>query len=60
MSVLRQIAITLIVIAIIMTSVGGLTDFLQNDYRITKRHAWNDGIFLVMLAIALILLDIRL
>jgi hypothetical protein len=40
-----------------MTGVGGLTDFLQNDYRLTRNHAWNDGIFLVMFAIALLLLD---
>lgn len=59
MSALRQIAVVILIIAVLMTSVGGLTDFLQNDYRITKRHAWNDGIFLVMFAIALILLDMR-
>jgi hypothetical protein len=57
MSALRQIAVLLLVLAVLMTGVGGLTDFLQNDYRVTKRHAWNDGMFLVLMAIALILLD---
>lgn len=56
MKPLKLAAIVLLVAAVLMTSLGGLIDIVQNDFRITREHGWNDGLFLVVLAIALLML----
>jgi hypothetical protein len=56
---LRRLAMVCILLAILATGIGGLID-IQGKKRIgpiTKKHMWNDGHFLVLLAIALLLLD---
>jgi hypothetical protein len=40
-----------------MTGIGGLLDFIKSNYTISREHAWNDGIFLVLVAIALLVFD---
>ena len=45
----------LLTVAVIMTALGGTLDITEkNGITISKAHAWNDGIFLVVFAIALI------
>ena len=44
-------AITLAILAVILTGLGGILDATKNGYYLTKQHAWNDGIFLMLLAI---------
>jgi hypothetical protein len=56
MKPLKLAAIVLLVAAVLMTGLGGLIDILQHDFSITREHSWNDGMFLVVLAIALLLL----
>jgi len=46
-------------IALFMTGVGGLLDIVKSNYKISKEHAWNDGMFLVLVAIAVLLLDMK-
>lgn len=49
----------LLLLSILATTVGGYLDMThqENLYGITSRHAWNDGLFLLLLAIALLLLS---
>jgi hypothetical protein len=56
MKPLKLAAIVLILVAVLMTGLGGILDIIQNDFRITREHSWNDGLFLIGLAIALLLL----
>jgi hypothetical protein len=42
-----------------MTGVGGLLDIVKSNYTISKEHVWNDGMFLVLVAIAVLLLDMK-
>lgn len=56
MKPLKLAAIVLLVAAIGMTGLGGLLDILQHDFRITREHSWNDGLFFVVLAIPLLML----
>lgn len=56
---LRRLAMVCILLAILATGIGGLID-IQGKKRIgpiTKKHMWNDGQFLILLAVALLLLD---
>lgn len=53
---LKLAAIVLLVAAVLMTGLGGMLDMVKNDFRITREHSWNDGLFLVVVAIALLLL----
>jgi|LauGreDrversion4_2_1035121.scaffolds.fasta_scaffold05967_8 hypothetical protein len=50
----------LVFLACLFTSIGGILDILDNLYNtksqkerrfISKQHFWNDGIFLILLAI---------
>ncbi len=55
MSLLRTLAIIAIVMSVVATGVGGVQDLLTT-HTVSRRHAWNDGQYLVLLAIALLLL----
>lgn len=49
----------LVVLAIIMTGVGGILNMVAPEgtiFRITSQHSWNDGLFLMLLAILLAIL----
>ncbi len=56
---IREIAIFLITLSIIFTSLGGYTDMTGKDklFGISKYHFWNDGLYLAELSIALILIS---
>lgn len=49
-----MIAILLVGVALALTAIGGLEDMRQNQYRITKEHAWRDGLFLLVLALVVL------
>lgn len=49
----------LVAVAILMTGMGGLLNMYPNNgvmLRITSQHSWNDGLFLMLLAILLAIL----
>jgi hypothetical protein len=50
----RILAILLAVVAVFLTGLGGAMDFSKAG--LTKTHAWNDGHFLMLFAIFMILL----
>ena len=52
----RTLAFLLVIIAILLTGFGGIVDMLNPPLtvRLTKEHAWNDGIFLMLIAIFLV------
>lgn len=43
--------IVLVAMAFFATGLGGLQDMLGIRLMVTKQHAWNDGIFLLLAAI---------
>jgi hypothetical protein len=55
MSLLRTLAIIALLMSVFATGVGGVQDLLATQ-SISRRHAWNDGQYLALLAIALLLL----
>ncbi len=55
---LRYAAIMAFIIALILTGVGGWSNMLGRALVITEKHAWNDGLFMMMVAIFLLLLSL--
>ena len=55
---LRYAAIAAFVLALILTGIGGWSNILGRALVITEQHAWNDGLFMMMAAIFLLLLSI--
>jgi hypothetical protein len=52
MTPLKQyLLIGLVVAAFFATGLGGLQDMLGVQFRVSKQHGWNDGIFLMLTAI---------
>ena len=54
---LRYAAVLTFIIALILTGLGGWSNMLGKALVITERHAWNDGLFMMMAAIFLLLLS---
>ena len=56
----KQVFITLAIISFLMalalTALGGWSDILGRPFVVTKQHAWNDGIFMMLIAIFFLLL----
>ncbi len=57
MKALKQVAILLLLIAAVLTGIGGWLDMYGGDavLHFTKQHAWNDGLFLAIVAVFLLL-----
>lgn len=53
---LTWIAIFALLLALVLTGVGGWSDLLGRPIVVSKQHAWNDGIFLMLVGIFLLLL----
>lgn len=52
MSQLKTILLTaLVVMAFLVTGLGGLQDILGIRLPMSKEHGWNDGMFLMLVAI---------
>jgi hypothetical protein len=56
MKPLEIVAVGLLIVSAIMTGFGGLLDWLSSDFQITRQHTWNDGLYLAVVACALLLL----
>jgi hypothetical protein len=54
---LRYAAIIAFVFALLLTGIGGWSNMLGKALVITEQHAWNDGLFMMMVAIFLLLLS---
>lgn len=54
MKMSRSLLWILVLIALVATGLGGALDMIENG-SITKEHAWNDGLFMMLLAIFLAL-----
>ena len=50
------LAITSLLVALLVTGLGGWIDMIGKPFLVTKQHAWNDGIFMILLAIFFLLL----
>jgi hypothetical protein len=49
-------AIFIAILAVILTGLGGVMDSWKGrTIKITKEHAWNDGTFLILLAIFIVI-----
>ena len=56
-SQMRFLALIAFVLAIISTAIGGWADITKKPGIISKKHAWNDGLFLILAAIFLLILS---
>jgi hypothetical protein len=56
---LQVASLVLMIVAAIFTGFGGTRDMMYHDYRLTKMHLWNDGLFLGIVAIFVLLWDIN-
>jgi hypothetical protein len=54
---LRYAAILAFVLAFIFTGIGGWSNMLGRAFVITEQHAWNDGLFMMLVAIFLLFLS---
>lgn len=54
---LRYAALIAFLAALILTGVGGWSNMLGKALVITEQHAWNDGLFMILVAIFLLLLS---
>jgi hypothetical protein len=52
---LLNLAFFLVAVASIATGLGGWADMTGQSFRLTREHAWNDGIFTVLVAIFIVL-----
>ena len=41
----------LVFLSLIMTGFGGLQNMINSSWRLTSEHSWNDGLYLLLLAI---------
>lgn len=54
---LRYAAILAFFLALVLTGLGGFSNMIGKALVITEEHAWNDGLFMMMVAIFLLLLS---
>ena len=55
MKTTRLLAMILVAIAVLLTGLGGFMDaWRDGSFQISKQHAWNDGVFLMLVAIFLV------
>lgn len=59
MTPLQTAAVILLTVAFILTGLAGMMDMTYNQFEITRQHMWNDGLFLGIVAIAVLLFDMR-
>lgn len=50
------LAILSFFIGLISTGIGGWSDMLGKPFVVSKQHAWNDGVFMILVAIFFLLL----
>lgn len=50
------LAILSFLVSLLLTGLGGWADLLGKPVILTKQHAWNDGIFMMLIAIFFLIL----
>jgi hypothetical protein len=50
-------AISAFVLALILTGVGGVSNLMGKPIVFTEQHAWNDGLFMMLVAIFFLILS---
>lgn len=50
------LAILSFFIALALTALGGWSDMLGRPFVVSKQHAWNDGMFMMLIAIFFLVL----
>jgi hypothetical protein len=53
--ILLYLAFFLVATSLLSTGLGGWADMTGRPFLITREHAWNDGIFAVLIAIFIVL-----
>jgi hypothetical protein len=53
--ILLYFAFFLVAMSLLSTGLGGWADMTGRPFLITREHAWNDGIFALLVAIFLVL-----
>lgn len=53
---LTFLAVGAFLLALVLTGLGGWSDMLGRNFLVTKQHAWNDGIFMMLVALFLLML----
>jgi hypothetical protein len=48
---MKIITIVLLVLSVILMSMGGLSDLLGRSLLLSKEHYWNDGMYVVLVAL---------
>jgi hypothetical protein len=59
MSPLEKAAVVLLIVAFIFTGMAGMMDITYTEFQLTRQHLWNDGLFLGLVAIVVLLFDMR-
>lgn len=54
-NILLYLAFFLVAMSSISTGIGGWSDMIGRPFVISREHAWNDGIFAVLVAIFIVL-----
>lgn len=54
----QLLAMLAFVVALVSTGLGGWANMTGQPILITEKHAWNDGLFMMMVAIFLLLLSV--
>ncbi len=57
---LLNVAIFLALMSLLSTGLGGWIDMTRRPVVISREHAWNDGIYVVLLAILLVMIADRI
>jgi hypothetical protein len=56
---LQIAALIVMAAAVILTGLGGTLDMYAHEFRITRQHMWNDGVFMAVLAVFVLLWDMH-
>lgn len=55
---LRYAAIVAFVVALVLTAIGGWSNLMGKPLIFTEQHAWNDGLFMILVAIFFLLFSL--
>jgi hypothetical protein len=56
---LQIAALIVMAVAVILTGLGGTLDMYAHEFHITRQHMWNDGVFMAVLAVFVLLWDMH-
>jgi hypothetical protein len=56
---LQIAALVLMFVATVLTGFGGTLDMYAHEFRITRQHMWNDGVFMAIASVFVLLWDMN-